>query len=372
MGSLTGITVIALEQAVAAPLCTARLADAGARVIKIERAEGDFARFYDKAANGQASYFVWLNRGKESLVLDIKQPEDAALLHRMIAGADVFVENLAPGAAMRAGFDPDELCRRHPRLIACSVTGYGKEGPESKRKAYDLLIQAESGLASVTGSPEAPGRVGVSVVDIATGLNAHAGVLERLYARERTGLGGAFSVSLFDSTAELMAVPFIQHQGGKPPQRVGLAHPSIAPYGVFTAGDGGEVLISIQNEREWQNLCRIALRRPDLAEEPRYGTNALRVSNRPALEEALNVAFRKLTRAEMLQRLRDADIAFGALNNLAQLEQHPHLRRLRVATENGPVDVPAPPVQPSGPADDVRLPRIGEHSDALRREFTAK
>ena len=372
MTALDGVTVVALEQAVAAPLCSARLADAGARVIKIERAEGDFARFYDKTARGQSSYFVWLNRGKQSIALDFKQPEDAALLHRMIAGADVFIENLAPGAAARTGFGIEELASRHKGLIACSITGYGKEGPESSRKAYDLLIQAEAGLASVTGAPEAPGRVGVSIVDIATGLNAYAAILEKLYLRQRTGEGAAISVSLFDSTAELMAVPLIQHEGGAAPARVGLNHPSITPYGVFAAGDGGEVLISIQNEREWRSLCAVSLDRPDLADDPRYASNTQRMVSRAALEEILRVEFRKWSRVELIARLRKGDIAFGALNTLAELSQHAHLRRLTIATEHGPVAVPAPPMQPAIPRAAPGVPRIGEHSAALRREFAPK
>src|SRR5579875_3662815 len=243
---LDGLLVVALEQAVAAPYCSSRLADAGARVIKVERPEGDFARGYDRAARGQSSYFVWLNRGKESLALDIKDEADRALLHRILARADVFLQNLAPGAAARAGFDPAELVRRWPRLVACSITGYGESGPYRDMKAYDLLIQAETGLANLTGPPEAPGRVGVSVSDIAAGLNAYAAILEALYARERTGKGALLSLSLFDATAEWMAVPLLHYEyGGKAPERMGLKHPSIAPYGAFAAADGKEIVISI-------------------------------------------------------------------------------------------------------------------------------
>src|SRR5919199_5072025 len=279
MGALDGILVVALEQAVAAPLCTCRLADAGARVIKIERPEGDFARGYDRAARGQSSYFVWLNRGKESLVLDIKQAADKALLERILQRADVFVQNLAPGAAARAGFDPDELRRRHERLVTCSISGYGESGPYRDMKAYDLLIQAETGLASVTGPPEAPGRVGVSVSDIAAGLNAYAMVLEALLQRERTGEGASLAVSLFDATAEWMAVPLLHFDyGGKAPSRVGLAHPSIAPYGAFAASDGKEIVVSIQNEREWVRFCAEILRAPELAADPRFSDNNKRVA----------------------------------------------------------------------------------------------
>src|SRR5438477_6366978 len=237
--ALAGMLVVALEQAVAAPLCTSRLADAGARVIKIERPEGDFARSYDRVAHGESAYFLWLNRGKESLTLDIKNPADKALLLRILGKADVFVQNLAPGAAARAGFDAAELRARHPRLVTCAISGYGESGPYRDMKAYDMLIQAETGLADITGPPEAPGRVGVSVSDIAAGLNAYAAILEALLRRERSGEGAAIHVSLFDATAEWMAVPLIHHDyAGQAPPRVGIRHPSIAPYGVFAAGDG--------------------------------------------------------------------------------------------------------------------------------------
>src|ERR1700733_1688124 len=249
---LEGLLVVALEQAVAAPYCSSRLADAGARVIKIERPEGDFARGYDKAANGLSSYFVWLNRGKQSLVADIKKPEDAALLHRILAQADVFIQNLAPGAAARAGFGSKTLRGRFPRLITVDISGYGDTGDYATMKAYDLLVQAESGLAMITGHPAGPGRVGVSACDIACGMAAHAAVLEALYERSQTGQGKALEVSLFDGIADWMNVPLMHYEGtGKAPQRVGLAHPSICPYGAFSTKDGHSVLIAIQNEREW-------------------------------------------------------------------------------------------------------------------------
>ena len=247
---LSGLLVVALEQAVAAPMCTCRLADAGARVIKIERPEGDFARGYDNLAHGESAYFVWLNRGKESVVLDLALAEDRTLLEAMIAAADVFVQNLKPGNVAKLGFPIPRLRHDYPRLIVCSISGYGASGPYAARKAYDLLIQAESGLSSVTGGPEAPARVGVSVVDIAAGLNAYEAILEALIARGRSGEGSDIHVSMFDAMADWMTVPLLQHEGGKPPRRVGLAHTSIAPYGVFKSRDGADILISIQSDRE--------------------------------------------------------------------------------------------------------------------------
>jgi crotonobetainyl-CoA:carnitine CoA-transferase CaiB-like acyl-CoA transferase len=370
-GALEGLLVVALEQAVAAPLCTCRLADAGARVIKIERRpEGDFARGYDRAARGQSSYFVWLNRGKESLTLDIKNEGDKALLHRILAKTDVFVQNLAPGAAARAGFDPTELRRRHERLIVCSISGYGESGPYRDMKAYDLLIQGETALAWLTGPPEAPGRVGVSVSDIAAGLNAHAAILEALLARERTGQGAAINVSLFDATAEWMAVPLLHYDyGGKAPQRVGLNHPSIAPYGAFATADGGAVIISIQNEREWGRFCRDVLGDASLAADPRFSDGVRRVANRPDLDAIIAGIFARYDRNALTAKLRAADIAFGSLNRVEDLSRHPHLRRLETPTPEGPVAVPMPPAARDDAPPRGAVPRIGEHSDAIRREF---
>jgi itaconate CoA-transferase len=368
---LDGLLVVALEQAVAAPLCSARLADAGARVIKIEREEGDFARGYDGAARGQSSYFVWLNRGKQSIVLDIKREADRALLHRMIARADVFLQNLAPGAAARAGFDPVELQRRHPRLVACSISGYGERGPYRDRKAYDLLIQAETGLAELTGPPEAPGRVGVSVSDIAAGLNAYAAILEALFARERSGEGAVLAVSLFDATAEWMAVPLLHYDlGGKAPERQGLKHPSIAPYGAFRAADGKAIVIAIQNEREWARFCAAILGDAALATDPRFSDNPRRVANRAVLDALVAEAFARETRAALGRRLAEADIAFGDLNGVGDFSRHPHLRRLAVPTPNGPVTVPSPPALFAENAPSGGVPALGEHSEAIRREFS--
>ena len=368
---LEGLLVVALEQAVAAPLCSARLADAGARVIKIERSEGDFARFYDRVALGQSSYFVWLNRGKQSIVLDIKREEDCALLRRMIARADVFLQNLAPGAAARAGLDPAELQRRHPRLVTCSITGYGESGPYRDMKAYDLLIQVETGLAELTGPPEAPGRVGVSVSDIAAGLNAYSAILEALFARERSGRGAVLSVSLFDATAEWMAVPYLHFEfGGKAPERQGLKHPSIAPYGAFAAADGKEIVIAIQNEREWARFCAEILGDAALATDPRFSDNPRRVANRAALDAIVAAVFARESRAALGRRLEAADIAFGNLNGVEDFARHPHLRRLRVPTPEGPITVPAPPALFAESAPSGGVPALGEHSDAIRREFS--
>ncbi len=370
---LEGLLVVSLEQAVAAPYCASRLADAGARVIKIERAEGDFARGYDRVVAGESSYFVWLNRGKESIALDIKDPDDRALLERMIARADVFIQNLAPGAAARAGFDPAELRTRDPRLVTCSISGYGEDGPYARMKAYDLLVQAETGLSAVTGRPEGPGRVGVSVCDVGAGMYAYMAVLEALYARERDGQGREIAVSLFDAMADWMNVPFLhQVHSGQAPPRVGLAHPSIAPYGVYAAGDGGEVVISIQNEREWARFCAETLERPELASDARFRGNPARVANRPALDREIGAAFGQLTREKMIERLRRAEIAYGAVNSVADLATHPQLRRIAVETPSGPAELIAPPARHRG-EDRVYgpVPGLNQHGAALRAEFAA-
>ena len=369
---LEGILVVALEQAVAAPFCTSRLADAGARVIKVERKEGDFARQYDHVAHGESAYFVWLNRGKESLVLDIKNPNDAALLEKIIAKADVFIQNLAPGAAKRTGFGSEDLRARHPRLVTCDISGYGEEGSYADMKAYDLLIQCETGLASITGSPEAPGRVGVSIADLCCGMNAHGAIMQALFARERMGKGNGVSVSLFDAVADWMAVPLLhQDYAGAAPKRVGLNHPSIAPYGVYAAGDGKQVVISIQNEREWVSLCENVFRRPQMATDPQFASNVLRCENRATLDREIIAILKPLTGEEFVARLRAADVAFGAVNSVADLSHHPQLRRMEVGTPTGPVSLPAHPwrLQESagspGPA-----PAIGQHSAAIRAEFS--
>jgi itaconate CoA-transferase len=371
---LNGLLVLSLEQAVAAPYCSSRLADAGARVIKVERAEGDFARFYDRSVGELSSYFVWLNRGKQSLVADIKHPEDAALLGAILEHADVFIQNLAPGAAARAGFDSGELRARYPRLVTVDISGYGETAAYADMKAYDLLVQAESGLAMVTGHPAGPGRVGVSVCDIACGMSAHAAVLEALIERGRTGRGSGLKVSLFDAIADWMNVPLLQFEGsGRAPERVGLAHPTICPYGAFTTADGGQVLIAIQNEREWASFCAHFLEEANLSSRPGFESNVARVANRPAVEARIAAAFAQLTRHEVTTRLRAANTAFGFINDIPALARHPALRRISVGTPGGPAQVIAPPAISSiglphlGP-----IPAIGEHSELIRAEFSAK
>lgn len=368
---LEGILVVALEQAVAAPFCTARLADSGARVIKIERSEGDFAREYDHAVHGESAYFVWLNRGKESLVMDFKLGSDAALLHNIVGHADVFVQNLAPGAAARAGFGSESLRARHPRLITCDISGYGEAGPMRDLKAYDLLIQCETGLASVTGTPEAPGRVGVSVADIACGMNAHAAVLEALWARERSGLGVGCAVSLFDAIADWMAVPLLQTAyGGKAPRRVGLAHASIVPYGAFFTADGHQIIIAIQSEREWRSFCEAVLGDAAIAGDVRFTGNAARVQHRAACDALIARRFGELPLATARSLLDRARTAYASLNSVEELLEHPHLRITSVDTPSGAVRLVEPPTRWSGrPYQGGRVPALGEHSVDIRREF---
>ena len=368
---LANLLVVSLEQAVAAPYCSSRLADAGARVIKIERPDGDFARAYDKAAAGLSSYFVWLNRGKQSLVADIKDPGDAGLLHRILARADVFIQNLAPGAAARSGFGADALRARYPRLITVDISGYGDTGEYASMKAYDLLVQAESGLAMITGHPAGPGRVGVSACDIACGMAAHAGVLEALIERGIIGTGKGLKVSLFDGMADWMNVPLLFFEGtGKAPERLGLAHPSICPYGAFPTSDGALVLIAIQNEREWVEFCARFLNEPDLPQRDGFQNNVVRVANRPMVDAHIGAMFARLSRDQAAAKLRAANTAYGFVNDVAAFSQHPALRRATVETPNGPVSIAAPPVLGSdGPRALGPVPAIGEHSAAIRAEF---
>ena len=366
---LSGLLVVSLEQAVAAPMCTCRLADAGARVIKIERPEGDFARGYDDLVHGECSYFVWLNRGKESVVLDLARAEDKALLAAMIARADVFVQNLKPGAAARLGFSMEWLRRAHPRLICSSISGFGDSGPLAQRKAYDMLIQAESGLASITGTSE-PSRVGVSVVDIASGMDAYEAILEALIAREKTGEGAALSISMFDAMADWMTVPLLQQEAGTPPQRMGLAHTSISPYGAFRSRDGIDILISIQSDREWRVLAEKVLGDAALACDPAFATNVERVKRRTETDGKVAAVFGALDADALEQKLAAADIAFARVNSPADLARHPHLRRITIGTPSGPVSYPAPAEQRAastrryGP-----VPALGEHTAAVRAEF---
>lgn len=368
---LEGLLVVSVEQAVAAPYVSGRLADAGARVIKIERPEGDFARGYDSLVHGESAYFVWLNRGKESVCLDLKAPDDLAILTEMVAQADIFIQNLAPGAIDRLGFAPDKLRAANPRLITCSISGYGDEGPFRDLKAYDLLVQAESGLSSITGNEQGSARVGVSVCDIAAGMTAFQAVLQALFARERTGQGRHIAVSLYHALADWMNVPYLQFAyGGKTPDRAGLSHPTIAPYGAYACGDGKAVLISIQNEREWAMLCADVLGRPEVAGDPRFTSNNLRVANRPALDEIIGAAFGAAPRETIVERLEKARIAYGRVSTMDDLVRHPQNRYVTVDTPSGPVRYLAPgalidhTLPTFGP-----VPALGEHSDALRTEF---
>lgn len=371
---LEGLLVVSLEQAVAAPYCSSRLADVGARVIKVERAEGDFARGYDHAVRGVSSYFVWLNRGKESLVADIKDPGDAAMLHRIVAKADVFIQNLAPGAAARSGFGSEALRAKNPRLITVDISGYGETGEYASMKAYDLLVQAESGLAMVTGHPAGPGRVGVSIADVGCGMNAYTGVLEALLERERTGVGKGLKVSLFDAVADWMNVPLLYFEGtGKSPQRLGLAHPSICPYGAFGTSDGALVLISIQNEREWAQFCASFLDEPDLPKQPGYENNNIRMANRAVVDDRVAKAFAALTRDQAAAKLRKANTAYGFVNDLAALAHHPALRRTPVGLpDGGMADIIAPAVIKVGETLALGgVPAIGQNSEAIRAEFAS-
>jgi crotonobetainyl-CoA:carnitine CoA-transferase CaiB-like acyl-CoA transferase len=373
MGDLSGITVVSLEQAVAAPYVSGRLAEAGARVIKIERPEGDFARGYDQFVLGQSAYFVWLNAGKESVTLDLRDDNDKALLRNMLATADVFIQNLAPGALARLGFDPELLRVQHPALVICSISGYGEEGPYQLQKAYDLLIQAETGLCSITGIGEELTRVGVSVSDISAGMTAYQSILQALFARERDPdrAGRLINVSLFHSTADWMNVPYLQHRYGHfTPANHGLKHPSIAPYGAFTCSDGKAVLISIQNEREWQALCEQVFQNAGLATDSRFQDNAARVAHRQALDELVGQYFIGFTRDHMIKLLDDARIAFGRLSDLDDLQHHPQNRYRKIETPAGVVEaLGRGAVTSSDVPVTLKLAALGEHNHPLRVEF---
>jgi formyl-CoA transferase len=368
---LAGTLVLSLDQAVAAPLTSRKLADAGARVIKLERPEGDFARDYDRLIKGQCTHFVWLNRGKESVVADLTKAEDRRLFEAIVAKADVLVQNLKPGALAKLGFPMEGLRKRHPQLICCSISGYGDEGPYRDRKAYDMLIQAESGLASVTGGPEAPARVGVSVVDICAGMNAYEAILEALIARGRSGIGADIRVSMFDSMMEWMAVPMLYTEYGMPPQRLGLTHPALAPYGVFETADAVPILISIQNDREWAVFCAEVLGRPELARDPRFAGGPARLANRAETDGLVARCFGAQTVAALSRTLEEAEIAFARVNDMEGILRHPHLRRMRVGSPGGPIALPAPPARWMDEDDPSfgALPALGEHTQAVRREF---
>ena len=373
---LDGLVVVAIEQAVAAPFATRQLADLGARVIKIERPDaGDFARGYDTTVNGLSSYFVWLNRSKESLTLDLKKPHAADVLAKLLAKADVFVENLAPGAGERLNLGADALCDRYSRLIVCSLSGYGSSGPYAAKKAYDLLVQSEVGLISLTGTEMHPSKVGISVADIAAGMYAYSGILSALYARTITGRGAALRVSLFDALGEWMSAPaYYTSYGGAAPPRSGAHHASIAPYGPYDTREGGPVYFAIQNSREWSRFCRDVLRQSGLEEDARFRTNRDRVRNRQALDESIGGVFGGLSAVEVIERLESAGIANARLGSIADFPDHPQLRardRWReIDSPAGPLRALLPPVQMTGVEPVMgAVPALGQHTDAILTEL---
>jgi crotonobetainyl-CoA:carnitine CoA-transferase CaiB-like acyl-CoA transferase len=373
---LAGVTVIACEHAVAGPFATRQLADLGARVIKIERpGAGDFARRYDQTVRGVSSHFVWLNRSKQSVTANIKTEAGQRILTELLARADVFVQNLAPGALSRLGLSSSVLRERYPRLVVCEISGYGSSGPWQSRKAYDLLVQAEAGLIGVTGSPDQPAKAGIAVADIAAGMYAFSGILAALFQRERTGNGAVIEVSLLDSLAEWMGYPFYYARyGGTPPSRTGASHATIAPYGPFTTRDAKTLLLAIQNEDEWQALCTRVLRRPDWARDPRLCTNSLRVTNRALTDQLVSEGIRQLTLGEALELCEAARIAYGQVNDVGTLEHHPQLmarhRWTQIGSPVGKLTSMLPPIvvqdmQPSM-AD---IPAVGEHSKLVLLEL---
>ena len=372
---LTGLTVIALEQAVAAPFATRQLADLGARVIKVERVDGgDFARAYDTAAHGLASHFVWCNRGKESVALDVKDPRGLSAVRRLVAGADVFVQNLAQGAAARLGLDATTLCAAHPRLVAVDISGYGASGPYAGKRAYDMLVQCEAGLVSVTGTPEQPVKAGIPAADIAAAMYAFSGVLAALVRRGVTGRGGPVEVSMLDALAEWMGHP-LHHamHDGTPPARTGLAHAVIAPYDAYATADGGRVLLSVQNDREWRRLAEQVVGRPELGSDPAYATNAARVANRERTDSHVAAALGALDADEAVARLEDAGIACARLRDVQEVAGHPQFaardRWREVGSPVGPLRALLPPITLPG-GDEARMgdvPALGEHTDAVLR-----
>lgn len=340
---LQGMLVVSLEHAVAAPYCSSRLAQAGARVIKVERPEGDFARDYDREVYGESSYFVWINQGKESLALDLRESADMEQMMDLLAQADVFIQNLAPGSAQRLGLGSDSLRVTFPRLVTCDISGYGETGPMHDLKAYDLLVQAESGLVSVNGAPGPWGRIGVSICDITAGMNAAQGILEALLLRERTGQGSALKVSLFDAAAELMAVPYLQARyGHAAPARGGLKHPSIAAYGAFTCSDGRELVLAVQNDREWRAFCEHVLQQPELITDVRFATSASRGTHSNQIDDMIQAVIGALTWGEVTDRLTEAQTPFGTINSVMDLIHHPQLRTHQVMVRGRPVEMPAP------------------------------
>ena len=373
---LDGVTVVTLEHAIAAPFCTRQLADLGARVIKVERpGSGDFARAYDTRVHGLASHFVWTNRSKESLTLDVKHDEAQKVLHQLLATADVLVQNLAPGAAARLGLSYEELSKQYPRLIVCDISGYGDDpqapGPYRDKKAYDLLIQSEAGFLSVTGTPEAPSKAGCSIADIAAGMYAYSGILSALLQRGRTGRGSRIDVSMLESMAEWMSYPmYYAFEGATPPPRAGAAHATIYPYGPFEAGDGKAVMLGLQNEREWAAFCATVLLQPALATDERFKANALRVANRAELLQIITTVFKDLSAEQVIERLEQAQIANASVNEMKDVWAHPQLkardRWTTVGTSAGPIPALLPPGVNSdfAPRMDA-VPALGEHSNAI-------
>ena len=376
MQPLADITVVAIEQAVAAPFATRQLADLGARVIKIERPDGgDFARHYDATVKGLSSYFVWLNRSKQSLTLDLKRPESAVVLGALLERADVFVQNLAPGAADRLGVSAPVLRERYPRLIACTVSGYGSTGPYSKKKAYDLLVQGEVGLVSITGSDREPAKVGISVADIAAGMYAYSGILTALLGRATSGRGASLDVSLFDALGEWMShAAYYTAYGGSPPARTGADHASIAPYGPIRAADGGQVFIGVQNAREWRRFCRDVLGSSALADDDRFRSNAARVKNRNALHVVIESAVGSLSTEEIVRRLDAAGIASARMNSVPEFIDHPQLAERdcwrEIGSPAGPLRALLPPVRMEGVEPVMReVPALGQHTDGILGEL---
>ena len=372
---LSGITVLSLEHAVAAPFATRQLADLGARVIKVERpGSGDFARQYDDSVNGASSYFVWLNRSKESIALDVKSERGHQVLHELAERADVIVQNLGPGAAARLGLSAEEIRGRDPRKVVVSITGWGSTGPWADRKAYDLLVQCETGLVSLTGTPDEVAKVGVSIADIAAGMYAFSGVLAALYRREVTGEGATIEVSLFEALAEWVGQPAHFTAGkGKQPGRFGAQHATIAPYGPFEAGDGHTVLLAIQNEPEWARFCSVVLERTDVADDPRFASNTLRVANRDDLNTVIAKVFATLDTPVLESRLAAARIAFAGVNTVSEFLEHPVLagrdRWRTVATETGPVQALLPPIGLGAEPRMGPVPALGDHTGAILTEL---
>ena len=368
---LEGIQVITLEQAVAAPYASGKLAQAGARVIKIEREEGDFARRYDSDVNGLSAYFVWLNHGKESVCLNIKDAEDLLILKNIISKSDIFIQNLMPGATNRIGISSKSLREKYPSLITCDISGYGQSGPYSKMKAYDLLIQAESGLANINGSSQEPGRVGVSVCDIAAGMTSFQAILQALIGRNKTGLGRGIEVSLFHSLSDWMNVPYLQTVYGKRKvKRAGLHHATIAPYGVYKCKQDELILISIQNEREWSSLCSLVLENADLIKNDNFSNNSNRVNNRNSLDQIINDVFGSATRKDIIKKLQDADIAYGQLSTIEDLNKHPQSNFISVQTSEGEISLLSPGAVING--EEVtfgKVPFLGEHTDKIKNEY---